>query len=220
MGLTEDLRRTYHSLWEGMVEHPFVHALGRDALPLPVFQHYFQQDYLFLKAFVTLLALTIAKAPDFPTKRGLARFLAQVTEGEEGLFRRAFAEWGLTPAQVEAIRPHPKVAPYLHFMERTAYHSPFHYALTLLVVSEWTYLDWAQRVVRRYGLPKTPLYREWVDLHSAPAFADFVAWLRGRLDALGETLPPHARQGVAGVFAATLLHETRFWEAAYERGGA
>lgn len=215
MGLTDDLRQRYHTDWERMVGHPFVQELGQDVLPLPKFQRYFQQDYLFLRAFVTLLALTIAKAPDFPTKRRLAGFLAQVTEGEEGLFRRAFREWGMSDAQVESIRPHPLVAPYLSFMERVAYNSPFHYQLALLVVSEWTYLDWAQRVVQRYGLPKTPIYREWVELHSNALFQEFVGWLRQRLDALGETLAPNARQGVAGVFAATLLHEVHFWDAAY-----
>ncbi|MCS7206438.1 MAG: TenA family protein [Dehalococcoidia bacterium] len=216
MGLSDTLRQNYHALWERMVEHPFVQELGRDTLPMLKFQRYFLQDYLFLKSFVTLLSLTVAKAPDFPTKRRLAGFLAQVTDGEEGLFRRAFRQWGISEAQVEATRPHPKVAPYLAFMERIAYNSPFHYQMTLLAVSEWTYLDWAQRVVHRYGLPKTPIYREWVDLHSNPAFTEFVGWLRQRLDALEPSLAPNARQGVAGVFAATLLHEIHFWDAAYE----
>ncbi|GBD10548.1 Aminopyrimidine aminohydrolase [bacterium HR23] len=219
MSLTQSLRQTYHALWEKMVTHPFVQELGRDTLPLAKFQRHFQQDYLFLRAFVTLLALAIAKAPDFPTKRRLAGFLAQVTEGEEALFRRAFREWGMSDAQVDAIRPHAKVAPYLSFMERIAYNGPFHYQLALLVVSEWTYLDWAQRVVQTYRLPATPLYRQWVELHSNPDFQAFVEWLRQRLDALGETLAPNARQGVAGVFSATLLHEVHFWDAAYHHEG-
>lgn len=215
MGFTDDLRQRYHREWERTVTHPFVQELGLDILPLAKFQRYFQQDYLFLKSFVTLLALTIAKAPDFPTKRRLAGFLAQVTEGEEGLFRRAFGEWGISDAQVESLQPYPQVAAYLSFMERVAYNSPFHYQLALLVVSEWTYWDWAQRVVQAHGLPKTPLYREWVELHSNDAFRGFVEWLRQRLDSLEKTLAPNARQGVAGVFATTLLHEFHFWEVAY-----
>ena len=99
MSLYRELRSRNQALWEQVVTHPFVEEMGADTLPLEKFQRYFLQDYLFLRDFTRLLALGVAKAPDFSTSRRLARFLAGILDGEEGLFRRSFREWGLTETQ-------------------------------------------------------------------------------------------------------------------------
>ncbi|MBI4336950.1 MAG: TenA family protein [Chloroflexi bacterium] len=217
MGLSQELRQQHAALWERMVTHPFVQELGSDTLPLEKFQRYFLQDYVFVRDFTSLLALGIARAPGFEAARRLASFLADALQGEEGLFRRSFQEWGLRPEQYSPPEATPTAQAYGDFLARTAFEGSFPVILTVLVVSEWTYLDWATRLAQGSKLPKTPVYRAWVDLHSNPGFQDFVGFLRATLDSL--FLGPAERQAVERAFAQALRYECQFWEMAY-RGEA
>ena len=148
MSLTQELRQRHHDLWERMTTHPFVQELGADTLPLEKFQRYFLQDYLFLRDFTGLLALGVAKAPDMESARRLAQFLAEVLQGEEQLFRGSFREWALRPEQYARPEPAPVAASFGNLMTRVAYEGSFAEILTLLVVSEWGYLDWATRLAQ------------------------------------------------------------------------
>ena len=213
MSLTEELRERHHDLWERMVTHPFVQELGSDTLPLEKFQRYFLQDYFFLGDFRTLLALAVAKAPDMDTARRLAEFLAEVLQGEEQLFRRSFQEWGLRPEQYARPDPTPVTIAFGNLMARVAYEGSFAEILAVLVVSEQAYLDWATRLAQPGRLPKTPVYREWIEIHSSDGFRDFVGWLAESLDAA--PLAEEQERRVGELFHTTLLYEVAFWEMGY-----
>jgi thiaminase (transcriptional activator TenA) len=56
-------------------------------------------------------------------------------------------------------------------------------ALSVLVVAEWLYLDWASRAPQ--PLPKNFVHAEWITLHDNPNFRGFVHFLRAELDRVG-----------------------------------
>jgi hypothetical protein len=56
-------------------------------------------------------------------------------------------------------------------------------ALSVLVVAEWLYLDWASRAPK--PLPDNFVHAEWITLHDNPDFRDFVDFLRAELDRIG-----------------------------------
>jgi thiaminase/transcriptional activator TenA len=97
------------------------------------------------------------------------------------------------------------------FLLRVAYEGDWGAVLTALAVSEWTYLDWASRLVEAGRNPKTKAYEKWIEIHSSPEFRAFVDWLRGRLDSLAVGPRPDLEE----LFHTALLHELRFWEMAY-----
>ncbi|MBI4233118.1 MAG: thiaminase II [Chloroflexi bacterium] len=215
MGLSQELREKHQALWERMVTHPFVQELGQDTLPLERFQRYLLQDYVFLAALVKAVAMAVAKAPDMDTARTLAAFLHGLLQGEETLFRETFRQWGVSMREYLKAEPTPTTRAYSDFVLRVAHEGDFAALLTLLVVSEWTYLDWATRLVQAGKVPSTDAYRKWVEIHSTPGFRTFVEWLRGRLDSLAQGPRPDLEE----VFRTALHYEYRFWEAAY-RGEA
>ena len=210
MSLTQELRARHGRLWERTVTHPFVQELGADTLALERFQRYFLQDYVFLRDFCTLLALGVAKAPDLDGARRLAVFLAGVLQGEEQLFRRTFHEWGLKPEQYARPEPLPAATAFGNLMTRVAYEGSFAELLTVLVVTEWSYLDWATRLVQAGRRPSTRVYWDWIEIHSNAEFRDFVEWLVRLLDdtPLGEG----QRSRVEELFQTTLRCELAFWE--------
>ncbi len=215
MSLVAHLRARHQALWDQATSHPFPRELRAGTLPLAKFQRYFLQDYLFLRQFVVLLALGIAKAPDMATARPLARFLAGVLEGEEGLFRRAFREWGWPAARYERPRAHPATRAMGGFMARMAHEGLFTEVLTALVVTESVYLAWASRRAPPSSRPLPWVYREWTAIHASREFRRFVGWLEQTLDA--QPLSRRQQARVAALFEQTLRHEVAFWEMGYGR---
>jgi thiaminase/transcriptional activator TenA len=82
-------------------------------------------------------------------------------------------------------------------------------ALSVLVVAEWLYLDWASRAP--LPLPNNFVHAEWITLHDNPNFRGFVDFLRTELDRVG---PAHADL-CRDFFSRAVALELSFFEAAY-----
>ena len=213
MGLTESLRQEHAALWERMVTHPFVRELGEGTLAPERWRRYFLQDYLFVRALASLLALAVVRAPDFAAVRRLAAFLNVIATGEEELFGRSFQGLGVSRREALATPPLPTSLSYTSYLLRVGHEGAFDEVLTALLAVEWTYLDWAQRLARTGRLPADPSYREWIEIHAGPELEGFVGWMRSWLD--GAALPEERRARLSEVFATVLRYEVLFWEMAY-----
>jgi thiaminase/transcriptional activator TenA len=82
-------------------------------------------------------------------------------------------------------------------------------AVSVLVVAEWLYLDWASRAPKR--LPDNFAHAEWITLHDNPDFRDFVDFLRAELDRIGPVQADLCRD----FFRRAVVFELSFFEAAY-----
>ena len=214
MGLTLDLRTANAELWERMVSHPFVQQLGDGKLPAEKFRRYMLQDYVFLKALVKLVALGIAKAPDLEAARHLDGFLSPVLNGEEDLFHRAFESLGEPGDAGRLAEPLPTTTAFGSFITSVAYEGSYEEILACLLVTEGTYVDWAQRLARSGAAPGNAFYQEWIDIHASEDLGSFVDWLERALDAspLASAQAPKLQE----VFRAGLYYEVRFWDMAYD----
>ena len=159
MSLTQELRAANVELWERMVTHPFVEEMGDGTLPPEKFRRYFLQDYVFVKDLVPMIALGAAKAPSIEDGYPLVKFLAALGP-ENDLFQRAFAELGASEAEYSAASATPSTQAFGDFIMRTALQGQFIDIITILYVTEGTYLDWATRLLeagRRPTRPKSTL---------------------------------------------------------------
>ena len=86
--------------------------------------------------------------------------------------------------------------------------------LAVLVVCEWTYQGWGERV--RPVAVGEPFYcREWVDLHSGDYFGSVVEYLRGLLDREAATLSEAEAASVRARFRAAVQLEKDFFDSCY-----
>ena len=85
--------------------------------------------------------------------------------------------------------------------------------LSVLLPVEWVYLEWAS--VRTDAAPDRFYLAEWIDLHTGPAFASLVGWLREELDRYGPELPARRQHRVARHFRRAVALEVAFFDAAY-----
>jgi thiaminase/transcriptional activator TenA len=212
MPLTQELRRKHIDLWEKMVTHPFVTEMGEGTLPAEKFRRYFLQDYVFVNDLVSMTALGIAKAPDFGAANHLNQFLVSTLNPENDLFARAFRELGASEAEYSSASASPTTQGFGDFLMRTGLEGSFEDIITVLYVTEGTYLNWGTRLLEAGKNPANPVYREWIDLHGPAVLGDLVNWMGQYLDNadLGKRRPH-----IEHIFLTALRYEYLFWESAY-----
>jgi thiaminase/transcriptional activator TenA len=206
---TEILRTASDSGWSDAVGHRFVQQLFAGAVPDAVMARYLVQDHRFLDSFLTLLGAALACADTFAARLRFGRFIGAVSSEENTYFLRAFEALGVTEDRRAADPDTPPTTGFKAIMREAAETRSYAAALSVLVVAEWLYLDWASRA------PKPPpdnfVHAEWVALHNSPSLRDFVDFLRAELDRVGPVEADLCRD----FFRRAVALELTFFEAAY-----
>src|SRR5712675_386550 len=188
---TETLRAASEPGWSDAVGHRFVKELFAGAVPDAVMARYLIQDHRFLDSFLTLLGATLASADTFEARVRFGRFIGMVSGEENTFFLRAFEALGVTEDRRTADPDTQPTGGFKAIMREAADTRSYAAALSVLVVAEWLYLDWASRTPER--LPNNFVHAEWITLHDNPNFRGFVDFLRTELDRVGLSqidLPP------------------------------
>jgi thiaminase/transcriptional activator TenA len=206
---TETLRAASKPGWSDTVGHRFVKELFAGAVPDAVMARYLIQDHRFLDSFLTLLGVALATADTFEARLRFGRFIGMVSSEENTYFLRAFEVLGVTEDMRAADPDAQPTAGFKAIMREAADTRSYAAALSVLVVAEWLYLDWASRAPQ--PLPDNFVHAEWINLHDNPNFRGFVDFLRAELDRVG---PAHADL-CRDFFHRAVALELSFFEAAY-----
>jgi len=161
---------------------------------------------------VAMTSMGLAKAPSFLAANQLHQFLAGILNPENDLFVRAFTELGVSEEAYAVASASPVTQAFGDFLVRTGLEGSFEDIVTVLYVTEGTYLDWGTRLLEAGKRPSNAVYQEWIDLHGPQVLGAFVAWLGQHLDSaeLGSQ-----RLRIDRIFHTALRYEYLFWETAY-----
>jgi len=213
--ITDWLRAISEPDWSATVNHPLFDALAEGRLAGDDFAAYMVQDYGFVDPFTALIGHAIGHAPSMDDRVVLGQFMGMLTSDENSTFQRTFDAYDVAADRREAPDYLPATRAFRELLHDTGQRGCYGEILAVLVVTEWVYLEWALRVTRVEGLPA--LMGEWIDLHDNPAFQDFVAWLRRRLDEEAQTLDDAAFARMAARFRDTVVKERAFHDAVMAR---
>jgi thiaminase/transcriptional activator TenA len=206
---TETLRTASEPSWSQAVGHRFVKELFAGAVPDAVMARYLIQDHRFLDSFLTLLGAALATADTFESRLRFGRFIGTVSSEENTYFLRAFKALGVTEDRRAADPDTPASTGFKAIMREAAETRSYAAILSVLVVTEWLYLDWASRAPK--PSPDNFVHAEWITLHDNPNFRVFVDFLRAELDRVGPLQADLCRD----FFRRTVTLELSFFEAAY-----
>ncbi|WP_433560217.1 TenA family protein [Pseudonocardia xinjiangensis] len=208
-----ELRQLTGTTWDAAVGHRFVTEIWRGQVPPPVLTTYLVQDHQFVDAFVALMGAAVATA-DRPEARIVhARQLGVVAGPENDFFARALDVLDVPlPDRTEPELLAPTVG-FIELMDTARRSADYASCLTVLLVAEWVYLDWATRPDAT--APDEPLQREWIELHRGSAFETWVEFLRSEFDRVATGLEPADREQVRELFTRTVDLELAFFDAAY-----
>jgi thiaminase/transcriptional activator TenA len=133
---------------------------------------------------------------------------------ENTYFDRSLEKLGANETETKDIPDAPCTTAFCNLMREVANSGHLGEMLSVIVVCEWSYQSWGERV-----LPKTKRNDfenyEWVDLHSGPFFAGVVEYLRGLLDKEGISLDEEGREKCRKRFLEAVQCEEDFFNFAY-----
>ena len=206
---TETLRTASEPVWSHAVDHRFVQELFIGAVPDAAMANYLIQDHRFLDSFLILLGAALASADTSEARLRFGRFVGMVSAEENTYFLRAFEALGVSKARRAADPDTQATIGFKAIMREAADTRSYAAVLSVLVVAEWLYLDWASRAPQ--PLPNNFVHAEWITLHHNPNFRGFVDFLRAELDRVGPAQADLCRD----FFCRAVGLELSFFEAAY-----
>jgi thiaminase len=207
MAFCEEQLARVRPLWDLMLAHRFLRETRDGRIARETFATWMRQDYLFVEAAIPFLAALIPKAPpdDWESLSGAIAALQK----ELKLFEERAAAVGV---KLRGTRPSFVNHAYIQFLLATAYRASYAEAYTVLYVAEQAYHD-SWTVVKR-GLDRGSPWYPFVENWAGDAFAQYVAFLKQRLDALASEAGPAERARMAELFELTTRYEIAFWEMA------
>mmetsp|Transcript_89112 Transcript_89112/g.252646 ORF Transcript_89112/g.252646 Transcript_89112/m.252646 type:complete len:237 (+) Transcript_89112:3-713(+) len=224
---TDELRALSGAAWDAVVSHRFTDELAAGTVADGVLARYLVQDHRFIDSFVVLLASMIAAAPTLADRIPGCQFLALVTGRENTYFERSF-EALRVDEETRSVQVTPDAGPtraFKQLMLETARGGSYAEMLAVLVVAEWTYQSWGERVrpladaaASASGQELRFTCREWIELHSGEYFGSVVEYLRGLLDTAEGSIGSEERLAVERAFLRAVEIERDFFEDAYSAG--
>mmetsp|Transcript_27617 Transcript_27617/g.55398 ORF Transcript_27617/g.55398 Transcript_27617/m.55398 type:complete len:219 (-) Transcript_27617:161-817(-) len=211
---TEELRAAAGDQWDRVINHRFTTELARGDIDRNVLKKYLIQDHRFLDAFVVLLASAIAKARDLDDRIPGCQFLGLITGKENTYFERCFVELGCGKEERAKIPDEDVTKGFANLMREVSYKGTLGEILSVLVVAEWSYQSWGEKVLPITNRDDFLTY-EWVDLHSGDYFRDVVSYLRGLLDKEGTLIDDEGKEKCKAAFLRAIQLEEDFFEMAY-----
>jgi thiaminase/transcriptional activator TenA len=158
---------------------------------------------------LTLLGAALASADTFEARLHFGRFTGAVSSEENTYFLHAFEALGVNEDRRVADPDTQASTGFKTIMHEAAETRSYAAVLSVLVVAEWLYLDWASRAPK--PLPNNFVHAEWITLHDNPEFHGFVDFLRAELDRVG----PAQEELCRDFFPRAVALELSFFEAAY-----
>ncbi len=194
-------------LWDRMLEHRFLRDTRDGTIPDERFAVWMRQDYLFVEAAIPFIAALIPRAP----RRHWEPLAGVITALEKEL--KLFEE------RAQAVGVDLRGAPpafanhaYIQFLMATAARASYAEAYTVLYAAEKAYHD-SWKVVQA-GIARDSKWYPFVENWAGDAFAGYVAYLEGELDALAAEAGEVERTRMAEYFELTTKYEIAFWEMA------
>jgi thiaminase (transcriptional activator TenA) len=214
---TDELRAAAGDQWTAIVTHRFTSELASGTIDEKVMRWYLIQDFRFLDSFVVLLASIIAHARSLSDRIPGCQFLAVITGAENTYFQRCFdALPGCSEEYRCQVPDSDSTIQFCKLMRDVAATGNLSEMLAVIVVCEWSYLSWAQRVCAEKAIVRDRfLFFEWIDLHVGPNFEAVVEYLRNLLDKEALLLNDNERATCKQRFLSAVQLELDFFEDAY-----
>lgn len=196
------------------MRHPFLDALAAGSLRTEQITTYLQQDQLYLKGFTRICQTLAERCADEQEEKLFRESALLCLEAEQGMQSLLWKSLHLDPPSPG--KPLHATEAYMKHETRCVGHPSRLVGLAAALPCNWLYADIAQELLQREeaGRPDHP-YRVWIDLYAGEEIQDLAQRWIHVLNRWAESASPGEKQEASEAFAASVRHETAFWEQAY-----
>lgn len=215
MTFTEKARALVRPIWNAQLEHPFVVALGKGALPQRKFRYYILQDARYLEELARVFALASQRAEDQETALRFAKLVDETIVVERGLHERYGRLWKLTARQMHTTPLSPTNYAYCRHMRSVAQQGSLGEITAVALPCAWVYCVIGQHLLRHGDpLPAHP-YRDWLLMYGSPEFAEVARWMRKVADREAARAGKAEIARMTEAFMISSRYEWMFWDMAW-----
>lgn len=214
--LFERLRAAVGTDWTDYTKHDFVTKLGDGSMPLPAFQDYLVQDYLFLLQFARANALAVYKSRRLADMQRASDALG-TTLHETRLHIGMTERWGVSSAELERTAEKQATVAYTRYVLDTAMTGDLLDLQVALAPCTIGYAEIGTALAPALSRESDHPYREWITAYSGAEYQTAAAASAAHLDALAEGLLTQRRlDALIEIFRTATTLETAFWQQSLE----
>ena len=212
MAFSDDLLAAGEPIWDAQLDHPFVRELAAGTLDPGAFECWLRQDYRYLLDYARVFAVAGTRADDEATMAHLLGVAHSILEEEMELHRSMAADYGLSPADLEAAEKAPTCVAYTNYLLRTARERSLAEVAAAIYPCGRGYLDVAEHMAALSEGDHR--YAPFIEKYTGEAFREAVAWMGSFVDDCAERSPGR-RADMREAFLTSARLEHAFWEMAY-----
>lgn len=201
--------------WDRYVKHPFVQQLGQGTLKKECFQHYLQQDYLYLIHYARAFALAVFKGANPAQMRASMPSLTALVEHELSLHIEYCKSWGLTEADIHALPEGVATVAYTRYLIDAGMQGDLTDLYSALVPCALGYAEVGQYLMKPGNSQKEDnQYSNWIEMYAGEEYQQAAYATVEFFDELLAEIPSdsaRAKQLQAHFTTATRM-EIAFWQ--------
>jgi thiaminase (transcriptional activator TenA) len=216
-GFTRELWGSITSIYNGILDHPFLRGLTDSTLTEERFRFYVLQDALYLREYARALSLAGVRSPDESALVMFNEHSAGAINVERSLHEGFLKDLGMTQADAEGTQPSPTTLAYTSFLLKSATLGDYPEVLGAVLPCYWIYWEVGKALLER-GSPN-PMYKKWIDAYGGEEFGTLVEAVLDLTDRVCEELTSSQKARVREAFVTTSRYEWMFWDAAWRLEG-
>ncbi|ROS58228.1 hydroxymethylpyrimidine/phosphomethylpyrimidine kinase [Frigoribacterium sp. PhB160] len=186
-------------------ELDFVRDMRDGTLDRAVFEHYLEQDSIYLERYARALSRASQLAPTTDEQAFWAQSAAACLDVELELHRER-----LGGAVSTATPPHPATVAYTDHLLAVASGASYGVLVAAVLPCFWLYSDLGERLLA--ARHATHPYGEWLDTYADPAFAESTRRAREIADRAAVEAGSTERQAMWDAFRTSSWHEVAFFD--------
>lgn len=218
MGTTmERLLDAAKDVWMQYNKHPFVLGLQNGTLDREKFRYYIIQDFLYLKDYVKVFALGIAKAKSVETTRLFSNYITLLTGSEMDIHRGYMGKFAITQEELDTTPRALNSLSYTSFMLRVAYEEEEAEILTAILACAYSYEGIVKKMLENNpSAADHEFYGEWVKGYLSPEYAERNVILLRAVENLTKNYTEAQLKHLTDIFTACSRFELAFWDMGWE----
>jgi len=210
MCFTDQLWEEGEPLLNKMIDHPFNRELAAGTLPRAIFNHYLQQDELYIKDYTKTLIHLAERTDSEALKRDLLRFAEDGYLLEKEMHDVFFNRYAISPTQKKSMI----CEAYSDFLSHCSQKSSLSVALAALLPCFWFY--WKVGLSLLDNCNGDNPYQSWINLYSGETFQEQVQCMLNHVDDRAEQASRQEKKEMQDTFITSSLLELAFWESVYQ----
>lgn len=217
--LTQKLYADAQEIWDQYLQHPFVCEMADGSLPLEKYRYYMLQDYLYLRDYIKIFAISISKSNDFAQIQFLSDKMAATLQETFRVHVPYMKRVGITDEEIRQAIPHIENSSYTHYMIWEAQSGDILSGLVALLNCSWSYAYIAQHLVERFpNATQNAFYGDWFAGYICEEYQQTNQHLIGMVDEIGADLSEEQSCKLCEIFKKCSQYELNFWNMAYTMG--